>query len=204
MSIVFSGRRWRVTSVHDGDKVIEVTADRVGRMPPFGGQGGLIHDTVVQEMRNVLSSESIPRYLDGGAKDLLRNARSEFRRLGLDRHSICTTGKRGRVLATWAGSIKTSTLALRLRAMGYTVATYDGFLDVNYGEDVPSAEEALREIADAADTSAERLMAGSANFIAEKFHPYLSRDLLLEEAASSRLDLAALPALASSIVEDWQ
>ena len=204
MSIVFSGRRWRVTNVHDADKVIEVIADRVGRTPPFGGQGGLIHDTVVQEMRSVLSSESIPRYLDGGAKELLSNARSEFRRLGLDRHSIYSTGKRGRVLATWAGSIKTSTLALRLRAMGYTVAAYDGFLDVNYGEDVPPAEEALREIADAADTSAERLMAGSANFITEKFHPYLNRDLLLEEAASSRLDLAALPALARSIVEDWQ
>ena len=111
MSIIFSGQRWRIVRVQDKDKVIDVTADRVGRTPPFGGNGGLIHDRVVQTMRDVLSSESIPRYLDNGAKQLLKDARSEFRRLELDRRSICSTGERESVLATWAGSIKTSTLA---------------------------------------------------------------------------------------------
>ena len=202
MSIVFSGRRWRVTKVHDADKVIEVTADRVGRTPPFGGHGGLIHDKVVRKMREVLSSESSPRYLDSRAKHLLKDARTEFSRLGLDRRSICSVGERGRVLATWAGSIKTSTLALRLRAMGYTVTAYDGFLDVNYGEDVPPAEEALQEIAGSTETSAESLLPSTANFMTEKFHPYLSPDLLIEEAASSRLDLGTLPELARSIIED--
>ena len=201
MSIIFSGRRWRITSVHDTDKVIEVTADRVGRTPPFSGQGGLIHDQVVKKMRDVLSGESIPRYLDKGAENLLNSARSEFRRLGLERRSICGTAERGRVIATWAGSIKTSTLALRLRAMGYTVATHDGFLDVNYNEGIRPAEEALQEIAFSDGISAEGLLPSSANFMTEKFHPYLSPDLLLIEAASSRLDLEALPELARSIIE---
>ena len=35
----------------------------------------------------------------------------------------------------------------------------------------------------------------------EKFHRYLSPDLLLEDVASSRIDLAALPALARSVIE---
>ena len=202
MSIIFSGQRWRVTKVHDADRVIEVTADRTGRTPLFGGHGGLIHDEVVRKMRDVLSSESIPRYLDSGARYLLTDARNEFRRLGLDRRSICSTGERGRVLATWVGSIKTSTLALRLRAMGHTVASYDGFLDVSYGEDGPTAEEALQEIAGLTETSAESLLPSTANFMTEKFHPYLSPDLLILEAASSRLDLGALPELARSIIED--
>ena len=202
MSIIFSGQRWRVTKVHDADKVIEVTADRVGRTPLFGGAGGLIHDRVVEKMRDVLSGESIPIYLDRRAKDLLVDARSEFGRLGLDRRSICVTAERGRVVATWAGSIKTSTLALRLRAMGYTVTPYDGFLDVNYGEGVPSVEEALQEIAGSNGTSAESLVPSGANFMTEKFHPYLSPDLLLKEAANSRLDLDALPELARNISED--
>ena len=201
MSIIFSGRRWRITSVHDRDKVIEVTADRVGRTPPFGGQGGLIDDRVVKKMRDVLSGESIPRYLDKGAENLLKSARSEFRRLGLERRSICGIAEHGRVIATWTGSIKTSTLALRLKAMGYTVATHDGFLDVNYNEGIRPAEEALQEIAFSDGISAEGLLPSSANFMTEKFHPYLSPDLLLIEAASSRLDLEALPELARSIIE---
>ena len=202
MSIIFSGRRWRITKVHDTDKVIEVTADRVGRTPPFSGHGGLIHDRVVEKMRDVLSGERIPTYLDNGAKRILNDARSEFRRLGLDQQSICKTAKRGRVIATWAGSIKTSTLALRLRAMGYSVAPHDGFLDVNYEEGVPHAEEALREIATSAEISAESLLPSSANLVSEKFHPYLNRELLLLEAASGRLELGALSGMARRIIEE--
>ena len=33
----------------------------------------------------------------------------------------------------------------------------------------------------------------------EKFHPYLSLDLLLEDVPSSRIDLGALPELARSM-----
>ena len=106
------------------------------------------------------------------------------------------------MIATWAGSIKTSTLALRLRAMGYSVAPHDGFLDVNYGEGVPHAEEALREIATSAEISAESLLPSSANLVSEKFHPYLNRELLLLEAASGRLDLGALSGMARRIIEE--
>ena len=202
MSIIFSGRRWMVTKVHDRDKVIEVTADRAGRTPPFGGGGGLIHDRVVEKMRDVLSGDSIPLYLDNGASSLLKNARSEFRRLRLDQRSICRIAERSCVLATWAGSVKTATLALRLRAMGYSVATYDGFLDVNYGEGVPPLEEALLEIASADEMSVESLLSGSANFVTEKFHPYLSSDHLLMEATSSRVDLSSLTGLARTMIGD--
>ena len=86
--------------------------------------------------------------------------------------------------------------------MGYKVAAYDGFLDVNYGEGVLPAEQALQEIASTTEASAESLLPSSANFITEKFHQYLSPDLLLADAASSRLDLDALPELARSILEE--
>ena len=201
MSIIFSGRRWRITKVHDTDKVIEVTSDRVGRTPPFAGNGGLIHDRVVEKMRDVLCGDRIPIYLDKTAKHILNDARSEFRRLGLDQRSICETAERGRVIATWAGSIKTSTLALLLRAMRYSVTPHDGFLDVNYPEGVPPPEEALREIATSMGASVETLVPASANLMSEKFHPYLSRDLLLLEATSSRLDFGSLPGLARSVIE---
>ena len=201
MSIIFSGRRWRIINVHDTDKVIEVTADRVGRTPPFYGGGGLIHDRVVEKMRDVLSGHRIPIYLDDGAKGILNDARSEFVRLGLHQHSIREIAKRSRLIATWVGSIKTVTLTLRLRSMGYSVVPHDGFLDVNYVEGVPHVEEALAEIATAEKTSVENLVPDSANLVSEKFHPYLSRELLLLEATGSRLDFGALPSLARSIID---
>ena len=200
MTIIFSGRRWRITEIHDRDKVIEVTADRVGRPPPFGGDGGLIHDRVVEKMKEVLSGVHLPAYLDESAARLLEDARSEYRRLDVIRRPICKLGKRSCLIATWTGTVKTSTLALVLRAMGYTAEIHDGFLNVNHEEDVQPVEATLEEIADSGPVSADSMLSGKENLMTEKFHPYLSRDLLIVDATSSRIDLDALPDLARSII----
>ncbi len=203
MTIIFSGRRWRITEIHDQDKVIEVTADRAGRPPGFGGDEGLIHDGVVQKMRQVLSGTYVPAYLDECAAHLLGNARSEFQRLGLDRQSICEIGERSRLIATWAGTAKTSTLALALRAMGYKIVAGDGFLDINYERGIQPVENVLEKIASSSPVSADSLLSGEENFITEKYHPYLSPELLLEDAICSRIDLNSLPELARRVIEDW-
>ena len=200
MAIIFSGQRWRITDIHDREKVIEVMADRTGRPPPFGGGGGLIHDRVLSKMREVLSGLELPAYLDKGAVRLLQDARAEFRLLGLERHSICEINERNQLVATWKGTIKTSTLALCLQASGYKVTTYDGFLDINYVDGVQPVESALKEIANSALPSANELLSSKANYITEKFHPYLSPDILLEDAISSRIDLGALPEMARNVI----
>ena len=201
MTIIFSGRRWRITAIHDRDKVIAVTADRTGRPPLFGGDGGLIHDKVVEKMKEMLSGAGHPAYLDETAVRLLDDARSEFRRLGFSRRSICKIGERSCLIATRVGTVKTSTLALALRAMGYTVETHDGFLDVNYHEGVQPVEVALEKIALLARVTADTVLSGKENFMTEKYHPYLSPDLLFEDATSSRIDLDALPGLARRVIE---
>ena len=201
MRIIFSGRRWYITAVHDKNKVIEVTTDWAGQPPPFGGNVGVIHDRVVEKMKEIFSGGNLPVYLDEDAKRLLGNARFEFRQMNFDRWSIYKIDEQSRLLATWAGTVKTSTLALALRTMGYTVASHDGFLDITYKKSVQPVEAALKEIAFSAPNSAHRLLSGKENLMTEKFHPYLSLDLLLEEAASSRIDLTALPELAHSIIE---
>ena len=119
MTIILSGRRWRIIGVHSREKVIEVTQDRTGTPPPFDGGGGLIHDGVVRKMGAVLTGKGMPAYLDANAAELLEDARSEFRRLGLDRRSICESGDNGRLVATWAGTIKTSTLIVEAQEHGF-------------------------------------------------------------------------------------
>lgn len=205
MTIIFSGRRWRVVAIHDQEKVIEVTADRTGRPPRFDDGGhGLIHDRVVEKMMEMLSRSDIPIYIDENAARLLENARSEFRRLDLIQRPICKIGRRNSLIATWSGTIKTSTLALALRSMGYTTGIHDGFLNVNYEDRAQSPEDveaALEGIVRSAPMSADTILSGKENLMTEKFHPHLSLDLLLEDAVSSRIDVFALPKLARRLIE---
>ena len=202
MTIIFSGRRWCIVAIHDRDGVIEVTADRVGRPPLFGGGGGLIHDRVVEKMKEVLSGVTVPVYLGLDAARLLEDARSEFHRLCLDRRSVYQINDKSCIIATWAGTIRTSTLALVLQAMGYAAATYDGFLDVSWKKSSQSVESALREIAGQTKISSSMLQVSEGNLVTEKFHPYLSPALLLKDAVSSRIDLGALPQLTKNIIKE--
>ena len=201
MTIILSGRRWRILAVHSRDKVIEVAPDQVGRPPPFGGGGGLVHDRVVEKMKTVFSDSGWPAYLDRTAGQLLEDARSEFYRLGLDRQSVCDTGDRGCLLSTWAGTIKTSTLSLKLKSMGFKTVAHDGFLEVEDPASGQSVATALGTIAkQTPDDVAAQSLSGLETVMSERFHRYLSPDLLHEDATSSVVDLRALPQLASSIV----
>ena len=200
MMIIFSGRRWRIVEIHDRDKTIEVTADLSGRPPPFGGTGGLIHDRVAKKMFEVLAAADRPVYIDDTAAHLLQRARSEFRRLNFVNQPICRIGERTYLIATSAGTVKTSTLALILRAKGYTTESYDGFLHVSQNRDVVSVETAIESLVHTSPLDASHFLSGSENLLTEKFHPYLGPDLLLADATSSRLDLQALPGLARRLV----
>ena len=152
-------------------------------------------------MRDVLSGSDQPSYLDKRATDLLKDARREFRRLGFDRQYIFRASKGDCLVATWAGTIKTSTLALALRYMGFGVTVYPGFLDVNCSESTQSVEASLEVIANWAPVPTDEVLSAAANLMTEKFHPYLSLELLREDAASSRIDLDPLPDLARSLIE---
>lgn len=201
MTIVLSGRRWRIVAVHSQEKVIEVTQDQAGTPPPFGGAGGTVHDGVVQKMKTVLAGKSMPAYLDATGAQLLEDARFEFRLLGLDHRSICHTGDNGRLVATWAGTIKTSTLSLKLRSMGFKAMVHDGFLEVEEPSSGQTLAEALEKIAQQEpDDVAGESLSGLENVMSEKFHRYLSPDLLFEDAISSLLDLKAMPQLARIIL----
>ena len=117
------------------------------------------------------------------------------------RRPICRVGQRCCLIATWAGTVKTSTLALALRAKGYSVEVHDGVLDVNEERQQP-VEGALEEIARSIPVSTNSILSGKENFVSEKFHSYLSPDLLLEDSTSSKIDLDALPKLARWLMEE--
>lgn len=202
-TIIFSGRRWVIVEIHEEEQVIRVTSDRTGNPPPFeGDQWGNIHDRVIAEMRKVLTSEQVPEYLDQTATRLLNNARNEFRVYRYDQSSIHRVSERNSLIATWVGSIKSKTLELVLSSKGFRVTRWEGgFLDVSWDQGKLPLMDALNEIDHSGCLSPGSLISEDSNLSFEKFHKYLSKDLLIEDAASSKLDFESLPGLARKLLE---
>lgn len=202
MTIIFAGRRWRVRAIHDRERVIEVTRDATGRPPPFAGEAGVIDDAVIRRMRAALEGDEVPRYLDAAAAELLREGRGAYRRLDLSRRRIVDLGHNHYLVATWEGSIRTATLALALRLHGCNVTVHDAFLEVSGMQDgAAGLTGALESLAHDDPPTGRELAAGMASLHSEKFHRYLSRDLLIADAAAGRIDAAAVPLMAKEILE---
>ena len=159
----------------------------------------MIHDTVVQRMRTVLADDAPRRYLDRNAAELLEEARTWFARLCLREQNIVDLDERSTLLATWAGTVRTNTLALALRGHGMSVEVHDGLLDVT--GDTAEVREAVERLAIAAPPTGEELAHHVSAPATEKYHAYLSRDLLLEDVIASRIEAGAVPGLAERLLE---
>ena len=200
MTIIFSGRRWRVLEVQDREKVIEVTPDHAGKPPIFGGDPGEVHEIVIRRMRDVLCEDVLSPYLDMNAAEILSSARAAYQRSRLDDVPVKRYGDDRYLLAPWTGTIGNASLAIVLACLDYRVSTFDGILDVS------SSRSASRDlISDLEDIAADKidlpgLIRGRARaLIFEKFHHYLGDDLLLSDALSRRLDLSVVPKIAKSV-----
>jgi len=197
MLLIFSGRRWQVVEVHDHDRVIIVKPAAAGVPPIFGGDPGHIHDCVIERMLSVLESDHRPIYLDDAAWDLLAEARCNYADLQFGTTRIAWLSDNAAILATHAGTLKTITLALALRATGFTVQTHDGFLEVFGREASPPLNEVLANLAAGEEVD---LFAHAPSLLFEKFHPYLTEPLLKLDALSARLQPEALPELCRQLI----
>ena len=185
MMLIFSGRRWLVQEIHDREKVIVVIPAKGGVPPLFGGDPGDIHDKVIERMYEMLESDVQPLYLDPTALGMLEEARLNFERMGFRDSSVCTSGERNSIVATRVGTVKT-----------FSVEQHDGFLQVESSDETPPLSATLDRLADGYEVD---LCADAGNLMSEKFHSYLSNDLLALDALSSRLAPLALSGLAAQL-----
>ena len=200
LTLIFAGRRWRIEAVSDRDKVIEVVPDHTGKPPVFGGGFGHIHETVIERMRDVLNQDMIPRYLDSEAASALVSARRAYRRFDFETMPVRMIDENHYLLATWAGTIGTASLAIVLASMGYTVKTHVGFLEVSASNmDTLDLMSDLEEISKGRLDLRSLVMSNARALQIEKFHRFLNDDLLLADALSSRLDLDAVPFIAGKL-----
>ena len=201
MTIIFSGKRWRVIAIHNNDHVVEVTEDHAGKPPGFEGtHHGKLHDKVAEKMREVLEDTRIPEYLNSTAAELLQNARNEYNLLQLTNRSVVRTEEKTELIATWAGTVKTTTLALLLQNQGYRCTGLQVFLEVDSPPGSPSVKTALAAIANTREVISDESLKGLETRQSQKFHCYLSPKLLFEDAKSSEVDIKAMPELARRIL----
>ena len=198
MMLIFSGRRWLVREIHDREKVIIVKPAKAGVPPVFGGDPGDIHDKVIERMFEVLEGDAKPVYMDAISLDMLEEARLNCEQLGLNDNLVITLGEHTSIVATRAGTVKAATLALALKSFGFKVEQHDGFLQVEAGDGTPPLADALVKMASGEEVD---LIADAGNLMSEKFHPYLSHDLLALDALSSKLAPRALSDVASRLLQ---
>lgn len=197
MLLIFSGRRWVVQEIHDREKLIVVRPAKAGVPPVFGGEAGDIHDKVIDRMFAVLEGDASPAYMDSVSLTMLEEARAQYQLLGFRANDIHSIGEHTSIIATRAGSAKTSTLALALRSEGFSVEQHDGFLLVEAGDQVPDLRAKLADIRSGEPID---LFTGAGNLMSEKYHPYLSQPLLELDVATSKLVPGALATLVERIM----
>lgn len=114
----FAGRRWRVITVDDIAKVLEVVAHPSGRLPKFDRLSlEAIHNRLAHEMFAVFSDTDVPGYLDTTATRLLLEGRTAFHDLGLAHRRFVRSGRDAHVL-TWSGTAINSILAVLFTSAG--------------------------------------------------------------------------------------
>ena len=193
--ILLAGRRWRIEAIDAGSKVISVVPSPGAVPPGFAGEVGGVHDRVAREMRAVLDGDDDIPYLDGTAREMLAQARSAYQAVSGSEVGWCRDGATV-MLLPWVGHRKLRTIAGAFRCLGVDAGVDRLAIEVPLGDATIAAAEQLA----AGPPSAMEVAAEIEPKITEKYHPYLSDDLLLLETAARVVDLENFDATMQAIV----
>ena len=194
-AIIFAGRRWRVVSIDERRKVIEVRPAPGGRAPAFSGERGEVHDRVRQEMRAVYCAETVPPYLDSTACSLLSEARLHFTQYSLATRSLIGCGAET-VFFTWMGDRITDTVRLLLAHAGLIGQAEGPCIRVFAPE--ADTRAALKMIASEPPPDPLLVAAEVKNKWSEKYDWALDQPLLNAEFASRKIDVLGAHTLVRS------
>jgi ATP-dependent helicase Lhr and Lhr-like helicase len=186
MLLIFAGKRWQILSVDRDHRVVDVIQSVAGRVPYFGGDPGMIHDRIRQEMRRLYMSPEIPAFLDATARDLLLEARANFDTYQLADTQLLANGRQT-LIFPWRGSLVMNTLLVQLLAEEMTVEQGAIALTVN----LPFKDlwKRLKKLAAASPPDPVELAATVRNKVNEKHDLFLDEDLLCRNYAAGYLDV---------------
>lgn len=185
--IIFAGKRWKVISVDDERRIVNL-ARSYGKKPPyFDSKGsGHLHKKVREKMLELYLSDEIPTYLNSTSRTLLSDARREFHENNLSCNRIIQLG-RETLLFHWSGDIEANTLRLMLINEGMKVSP--GLSIIVLEETRATVLECLARIAAKPAPDQVSLANKIGNKIEEKYDWVLSEELLLQECSARNIDL---------------
>ena len=197
-TLIFAGRRWRIVAVDNDARVITVKPTRAGKPPYFTSSGGGIHDHIIEKMRDILAGNEDYFYLDEVAVELLGDARTTFRNLGLHERSLLRSGDNV-LIFPWVGTkrLKTLLLALLARQMNGTAAWH--VIEI-LAAGSNGVRRHLEDIAADQNPDAMQLADHLARPQLAKFDYVLSPELINLVTIRERLDVAALPSIAAKVL----
>ena len=184
--LIFAGRRWRILSVDETQRVVDLARAAGGQAPRFGGTQAPVHDRVRREMLAVYRDDTIPGYLDATARMLLVEARDNFARYNVEERPVFSWGADS-MLFLWAGDTVMNTVAVALAARGVEVGK-DGLAISVHGHSVPQICRHLEALVRGGAPDGARLAATVANKMSEKYDWVLKGELLDAAYAARSLD----------------
>ena len=108
--LILAGRRWKIIEINPDGKEILVEPSRGGRLPLFSGSSGPdLHPRIHEKMREILSDNEMPGYLDQAAKEMLHEARTFARESDILRYPFFLNGN-DTIWFTWSGTRVNRTL----------------------------------------------------------------------------------------------
>lgn len=184
--LIFAGRRWRVLSVDESRKVVDLARAKGGRPPRFTGAHAPIHDRVRREMLDVYRGKDMPPFLDPTARTLLAEARQYFTRYRLDECPALEWGA-DTLLFLWKGDRVMGTAAVALAARGLEVSA-DGLALSVSGTSPDNLRKHLERMLAGGVPDATALAASVVNKESEKYDWVLKGPLLDAAYAARSLD----------------
>ena len=185
--IVFAGQRWKIETIDDHGKTIEVERSSGGRPPSFEGAAAAVDDSVRRRMRDIYLGADLPVYLDRVARELLIEGRRNFTRHSLEKRAMIPNGSETH-LAIWRGDRVLSTLSIALAACGLEISRHGMVLTINADE--AAVVEVVEALAAYEPPDARELASHIGNKMVDKWDEALD-DSLLELACAGRdLDVA--------------
>jgi ATP-dependent Lhr-like helicase len=198
MFVIFGGRRWAVEDVDEQRRVVQVSPTAGGRVPRFGESGGRVHDRVRERMRTLYERSDEPAFLNATARNLLAEARDNYRRLALRERHLVPFGS-STVVFGWAGDRAQQTLMLQLLSRGMKVEADGLALTVCAPPD--TVADHIRDLAELPPADALVLARLVPNKAAEKHDWLLPEALLAQDYASRQIDVEAAHQVACRIAK---